>query len=116
MPAIPEINVQDLDAKLRSKDGFILLDVRESWELESARIQDHRLVLAPMSVLGQLGTDGLPAAAQDREAEIFVLCHHGTRSAQVAAWLSARGWKRAFSVSGGIDDYARKIDKTVGSY
>ncbi|MFH1183435.1 MAG: rhodanese-like domain-containing protein [Chloroflexota bacterium] len=116
MAAIPEITVQTLAAKLRSEDQFVLLDVRELWELESARIADHRLVIAPMSSLSQLGLPGLPEAAQSPEADVFVLCHHGVRSAQVTAWLSARGWTRAFSVSGGIDEYARKVDSSVGSY
>ncbi len=116
MPAIPEITVEDLAAKLRSEEPFVLLDVREHWELESARIADSRLVVAPMSNLAQLGLGALPQQAQPREAEILVLCHHGNRSGQVAAWLSARGWTRAFSIAGGIDEYARKIDKAVGSY
>jgi len=116
MAAIPEISVETLALRLRSDDQFVLLDVREPWELESARIADRRLVLAPMSSLSQLGLPALPEAARSPEADLFVICHHGVRSAQVTAWLIARGWTRAFSVSGGIDEYARKVDSAVGSY
>ena len=63
-----------------------------------------------MSVLAEKGLHGLPDAAQARDAEVLVLCHHGIRSAQVAGWLSAKGWTRTFSVSGGIDEYARRVD------
>lgn len=116
MPPILEISVDALAEKLRSQDGFVLLDVREPAELQGARIQDSRLALAPMSELGSQGLRGLPDAAQDKDAELLILCHHGTRSAQVAGWLAAKGWTRAFSVAGGIDEYSRRIDPSVGSY
>ena len=116
MPHIPEITVQQLDARLRSDDSFTLLDVREPWELESARILDPRLVPAPMSALIKLGLNGLPEKARSTEAELLILCHHGNRSGQVAAWLTAQGWTRAYSVAGGIDEYAARIDPSVGTY
>ena len=116
MPSFPEMDVRDLERKLRSEDAFVLLDVRELTELESARIQDARLQVAPLSVLAAKGLSGLPAVAQDKDAELLILCHHGSRSGQVAAWLTAKGWTRAISVSGGIDEYARLVDPSVGSY
>jgi rhodanese-related sulfurtransferase len=111
-----ETTVEALAARLRTTDPFVLLDVREAWELERARIDDSRLLRVPMSVLGQLGLRALPPAAASRDAEILVLCHHGTRSAQVASWLQSHGWRRALSVAGGMDEYARKIDAAVGIY
>ncbi|MGE5072420.1 MAG: hypothetical protein ACM3MF_03255, partial [Anaerolineae bacterium] len=69
----PEITVHQLAEKLRSADGFILLDVREPWEIEAAKIQDDRVVVQPMSVLVQRGLDGLPEAARDKDAEIYVM-------------------------------------------
>jgi rhodanese-related sulfurtransferase len=116
MPPVPEITVDVLAEKLRSQDAFVLLDVRELEELESASIQDARLHVAPMSVLAARGLHGLPDAAHGKDAELLILCHHGTRSAQVAGWLTAKGWTRAFSVAGGIDEYARRVDPSVGSY
>jgi len=116
MTTIPEITVETLAERLRSADDFVLLDVREPWELDLARIEDSRLAVAPMSELARLGLRALPAAAQAQEAEILILCHHGVRSAQAAAWLSSHGWGRAFSVAGGIDAYARKVFPAVGTY
>lgn len=113
---VPEMTVQALAAKLRSSDQFVLLDVREPWELESAHISDPRMFAAPMSALSKLGARALPDAAQQPDTELLVLCHHGVRSAQVTAWLIANGAQRAFSVAGGIDEYARKVDPSVGSY
>ncbi|MFZ5878180.1 MAG: rhodanese-like domain-containing protein [Chloroflexota bacterium] len=112
----PEITVKDLALKLQSQDEFVLLDVREAYELEAASLSDRRLVTAPMSRLSREGISGLPPAALDRQAVIYVLCHHGVRSAQVTNWLSAQGWKNVFSVRGGIDAYAAKVDRAVGFY
>ena len=113
---IPEIDVQELEHKLGSDEGFILLDVREPWELLRARISDPRMENTPMSALSREGIAALPEAARDTEAPIFVLCHHGVRSAQVTGWLATQGWKRVFSVRGGIDAYASQVNPAVGGY
>jgi len=113
---IPEVSVDELAQKLSSQEQFILLDVREPVELNYARITDGRLLEAPMSGLAQRGLAALPQPARAQDAQIYVLCHHGNRSAEVTRWLSAQGWKKVFNVAGGIDDYARRIDKSVGLY
>jgi rhodanese-related sulfurtransferase len=112
----PEITVRDLAARLQSEDAFFVLDVREPWEVESARIQDPRLLVVPMSSLGRSGPGALPAPVQSKDTELIILCHHGSRSLQVASWLASQGWTRVFSVAGGIDAYASQIDPSVGSY
>jgi rhodanese-related sulfurtransferase len=113
---IPEITVYELAAKFRSSDHFILLDVREIWELDQSKIPDERLEILPMSRLATEGIKALPEFAKSKEASIIVLCHHGARSAEVTKWLVDLGWKNIFSVAGGIDEYARKIDGSVGFY
>jgi rhodanese-related sulfurtransferase len=112
----PEITVTDLAAKLQAEEKFILLDVREPFELGYAKIEDPRLESAPISQLSQTGTDALPESARAQDATIYVICHHGNRSSQVTAWLAQQGWKNVFNVSGGIDEYARKVDSSVGFY
>jgi rhodanese-related sulfurtransferase len=113
---IPEITVNELSEKLKSEDSFIVLDVREPHELGYARITDSRLEVAPMSRLAREGTQALSEAAGSQDATLYVLCHHGNRSSQVTAWLAQQGWKNVFNVRGGIDEYARKIDQSVGFY
>jgi len=113
---IPEFTVTDLAAKLKSEDVFILLDVRELNELEYAKLTDVRLEVTPMSRLAQVGTDALPESVKSQSAEIYVLCHHGVRSAQVTGWLAQQGWTNIKSVRGGIDAYARQVDQSVGFY
>ena len=113
---IPEINVNELSERLKSEDEFILLDVRELTELDYAKLTDSRLEVTPMSQLAREGTKALSESAQSQDATIYVLCHHGNRSGQVTAWLAQQGWKNVFSVRGGIDEYARKIDSSIGFY
>ena len=113
---LPEITVNELSEKLKSEEEFILLDVREPHELGFAKVSDKRLEAAPMSRLAREGTRALSDSAQSQDATIYVMCHHGNRSAQVTAWLAQQGWKNVFNVRGGIDEYARQIDQSVGFY
>jgi rhodanese-related sulfurtransferase len=113
---IPEITVNELSQKLKSDEKFILLDVRELTELDYVKLTDSRLEVTPMSRLAREGTKALSESAQSQDATLYVLCHHGNRSGQVTAWLAQQGWKNVFSVRGGIDEYARKIDSSVGFY
>lgn len=113
---LPEITVTDLSEKLKSEDQFILLDVREPHELEYAKLTDSRMQVTPMSRLAREGTKAMSEAAQSQDATIYVMCHHGSRSMQVAMWLAQQGWKNVFNVRGGIDEYARTVDQSVGLY
>lgn len=113
---LPEITVTELSEKLKSDEEFILLDVREPQELDFSEVSDRRLEVVPMSRLGREGTEALSDAAKSQDATIYVMCHHGNRSARVAAWLAQQGWKNVFNVRGGIDAYAREIDNSVGLY
>jgi rhodanese-related sulfurtransferase len=113
---LPEITVTELSEKLNSEHKFILLDVREPHELNFAKLTDNRLEVTPLSRLAREGPNALSESAKSKDSTIYVMCHHGNRSGQVTAWLAQQGWKNVFNVRGGIDEYARKIDQTVGFY
>ena len=113
---LPEITVNELSNKLNSEEKFILLDVREPHELNFAKLTDSRLETTPMSRLAREGTNALSDSAKSQDAIIYVMCHHGSRSSQVTAWLAQQGWKNVFNVRGGIDEYARVVDQSVGFY
>jgi rhodanese-related sulfurtransferase len=112
----PEITVTELSEKLKSEEKFILLDVRELSELEHARIEDTRLEVTPMSRLSTEGPNALSENVRSQENPVYVLCHHGSRSVQVTMWLAQQGYKNIFNVRGGIDEYARSVDSSVGFY
>ena len=112
----PEISVKELDEKLKSEDKFDLLDVRELEELDYAKIEDSRLEVTPMSSLSAEGTNALSELVRTQEIPVYVICHHGTRSAQVTDWLAQQGYKNVSNVAGGINAYARQVDSSIGFY
>jgi rhodanese-related sulfurtransferase len=87
----------------------ILLDVREPWEHEAARIEDSTLM--PMG-----DVPGRAFQELDPDAHIVAICHHGVRSLSVAAWLRNQGFEKAQSLCGGIDAWSAEIDPTVPRY
>lgn len=112
----PEITVQQVHQNIEDGRQFILLDVREHYELPRAALNDPRVTVAPLSRLAQVQLAGLPEGAQDKEAAIVIFCHHGVRSAQVTQWLRQQGWQNVVSMAGGIDAWANEIDPSVGKY
>jgi rhodanese-related sulfurtransferase len=104
-----EITPEEVKAKLEQGNPFTLLDVREPWEFEAARIAGAELM--PMG--------DAPARAHqelDPEASIVVVCHHGVRSMNVTAWLRQQGFEKAQSMRGGIDAWSRRVDSEVPLY
>ena len=85
----------------------MLLDVREPWEYETARIEGSTLV--PMREMetrfGEL----------DPSAETVVICHHGTRSAFITQLLDRAGFDNVLNLEGGVDAYSQ-VDATMPRY
>ena len=106
--AVPQIQVRELEERMRSGRPFVLLDVREPFEFEMARIEGANLI-----PLGEL-----PARWRelDREKEIFVFCHSGVRSERAAEFLRSTGFPRVANVAGGIDAWSEEIDPDVPRY
>src|SRR5512142_873873 len=112
---LPEINAQELSEWLRTRSNLIVLDVREPYEFPRAKLNDERVVYAPLSDLARKHLDGLPEKVKaDQSSTMVVLCHHGSRSAQVTTWLLDLGWQSVYNLAGGIDAYARTVDPTIG--
>lgn len=104
-----EMTVDDLKAKLDKKDKFILLDVRESHELEIASIKGAAPVHIPLGQLPQRFTE------LDKSQEVAVLCRSGGRSAQATHYLRLQGYN-AVNVAGGILAWSARIDPSVPQY
>jgi adenylyltransferase/sulfurtransferase len=107
-PSIPEISPETLADRLRAPEPPMLVDVREPWEHEVARIPGARLV--PMN--------SLPAALStfDPAREYVIHCHHGVRSLMAAQFLRERGLTRVTNLSGGIDAWSVQVDPSVPRY
>ncbi|MGA6952194.1 MAG: rhodanese-like domain-containing protein [Candidatus Sulfotelmatobacter sp.] len=104
-----EITPEEVKTKLDQGEEFTLVDVREPWEFETARMAGAKLV--PMGDIPLRAHQEL-----DPEDHIVVVCHHGVRSMSVTAWLRQQGFEKAQSMRGGIDAWSRRVDGTVPVY
>ena len=89
-------------------DQLELIDVREPWEWDAARIRGARLI--------PLGTFVSALDTIDRSREIVVYCHHGVRSLAAANYLADHGFPRVWNLAGGIDRYSVEVDPDVSRY
>ncbi len=105
-----EITPADLAAKLSGGKpaDLILLDVREPWEHETAKIEG--------SLLMPMGQVAARVQELDPDAHIVTICHAGMRSLNVAIWLRNEGLENVQSLRGGIDAWSREVDAKVPRY
>jgi len=100
---------EQLAEKLKAAPGsFVLLDVREDDERETARIEPS--IHIPMNELPNRLTELPPGRP------LVVYCHHGGRSAMVAAYLEGEGFTGIVNLSGGIDRWSARVDPSVPRY
>ena len=104
-----EITAEEVKGKVDAGESFTLLDVREPWEFETAKISGAKLM--PMGEVPSRAHQEL-----DPEDHIVVVCHHGVRSMNVTAWLRQQGFEKAQSMRGGIDAWSRRVDEKVPVY
>ncbi|KAL3621956.1 hypothetical protein CASFOL_034152 [Castilleja foliolosa] len=88
-----------------------LIDVREPHEVDIASVPGFKVF--PLRQFGNWGPE--VTTKFDPQKDTYVLCHHGSRSLQVAQWLQTQGFKRVFNVSGGIHQYA-VVDPSIPTY
>jgi rhodanese-related sulfurtransferase len=89
----------------------ILLDVREGWELQTASAKPEALDLLHMPM------QSIPARLNelDKSRPIARLCHHGSRSMQVASFLMQHGFE-VVNVAGGIHAWSAQVDPSIPVY
>jgi molybdopterin/thiamine biosynthesis adenylyltransferase/rhodanese-related sulfurtransferase len=106
--ATPAMSVQELKRKMDACEPFELIDVRETFEYEIARIDGAKLI--PLGEIAER-TDEL-----QREGPIVVHCHSGQRSAQAVRLLQQHGFANVYNLEGGIDAWSDQIDPSVPKY
>lgn len=102
------VDVQWLHQALEAEQPLFLLDVREPWERDIARIRDSFGI--PMG--------DLPGRVEElpRDKTIVVICRVGGRSAQVTQWLRSQGFDNATNLEGGTNAWATHIDPEMDTY
>jgi rhodanese-related sulfurtransferase len=105
---VGEISAPELKARRDRGENPLVLDVREDWELQLARIPD--VVHVPMNQLPARLAEFSP------DVETIVLCHAGGRSMRVANFLVNQGFTKVYNLSGGIAAWSELVDATVPHY
>lgn len=105
---IPTITVQELKSKLDAREAFELIDVRENFEWEIARIPGAKLI-----PLGELPSR---MSELDTADEIVLQCKSGIRSAKALKLLREAGFAKLSNLTGGIEAWADQIDSSVPKY
>jgi len=103
-----EMNVKELDERIKAGNAPQIIDVREPNEFAYARI--------PGAVLKPLGDFREWAMELDKDREYVLQCHTGSRSWQAAYLLERMGFTKVYNLSGGIDAWSLHIDPRVPRY
>ena len=103
-----EITVHQLN-DLREKDCDIqILDIRDDTERSHAQVKGSLHI--KITEIANRHTE------LDKNKNIFVMCHTGTRSQTVVKWLKTKGYEYSVNVLGGIDAWAALIDRNIRRY
>ena len=105
---VRELTPAEFAAQRTAGSDAVLLDVREPWELEIARLPGT--VDMPMAQLADRIGELDPGRA------VVVLCRSGSRSLAVARFLEARGFRSVANLSGGILAWASDLDPSLATY
>jgi len=105
---VPGISVLELKEKVDTRQAFELIDVREPFEFEIARIDGAKLI--------PLGEIADRADELDRKQTFVIHCHSGRRGAEAVRLLKERGFTNVYNLEGGIDAWSDFIDPTVPKY
>ena len=106
--AMAEMSPLELKRKMDAGEPLQLIDVREPFEYEIARIEGSKLI-----PLGEIA-DRLDEL--ERGQPMIVHCHSGKRSAQAVQLLQQRGFTKIYNLEGGIDAWSDQIDPSVPKY
>lgn len=105
-----EVPVHEVKRMIDAGEPFVLLDVREVEEHQTAHLPQAKLV--PLS---QFATH-LPHLLEHADDKVIVHCHLGQRSFNAAVFLRRQGFEDVKSMAGGIDAWSLEIDPAVPRY
>lgn len=106
-----ELSVMQLSELLKNDPPPCVLDVRESWEQDIARL-DITLDI-PMDQVPQRLDD---IRDQMDGRDLIVMCHSGVRSGMITRFLTENGFDRVFNLTGGIQAWSQQVDSQIPTY
>ena len=105
---LKEVDVYQLKNRINKKDNFILIDVREEFEVEICKL--NQSIHIPMNEIPN------EISKINKNEQIIVMCKSGVRSAQVCYFLNGRGYLNVSNLKGGIISWAMNIDSNMDIY
>ncbi|MEO5902618.1 MAG: molybdopterin-synthase adenylyltransferase MoeB [Gemmatimonadaceae bacterium] len=105
---ITDIDPATLASRIEAGEDIQLIDVREPWEWQIARLPGARLI-----PLGQLASE---VESIDRSKATIIYCKSGVRSMHAAYALQDAGFTRLANLTGGILRWSEEIDPGVQRY
>lgn len=102
-----DMTVEELKSRLDRGEEIFILDVREPQEYALCNLGGH---LIPQGELPNRIRE------LDPSRDIVVHCRTGIRSAQASELLRQMGFKKVRNLAGGIDAWARRIDRSMPRY
>src|SRR5690348_9277134 len=104
---VPEIQPEELKARLDAGDDIFILDVREPHEYQICNLNGYLIPLGE-----------LPKRAHelDSSREIVAHCRSGVRSAKAVTFLQQAGFRKVKNLAGGILAWSDKVDPNVPKY
>ena len=103
-----DVTAPVLNASIAGGEKVVLVDVREPYEYELCHLEGALLL-----PIGQLPSR---MGELNKADEIVVYCHEGVRSTQAVSILRGAGFSNVRNLQGGIDAWAREVDRQMPRY
>jgi molybdopterin/thiamine biosynthesis adenylyltransferase/rhodanese-related sulfurtransferase len=104
---VPEVTPKELKARLDRGDDVYILDVREPHEYQICNIKGHLIPLGELS---------RRVSELDSSRDIVAHCRSGKRSADAVDFLRKAGFRKVWSLKGGILAWSDEVDPSVPKY
>ena len=103
-----DLPVTELDARLKAGEDLKIIDVREPHEWQISHIEGARLI-----PLGELAAH---MHELDSAQEYVLQCKSGARSMKALELLYTAGFRKLHNLKGGINAWAREVDRRIPLY
>ena len=103
-----EMDVNELEKILENGSAPTIIDVREDFELE----------ISKMDVAIHIPMNELPKRLEELNADedYVIMCRTGVRSAQICEFLTNQNFKSVANLTGGINEWAKRVDNSMTAY
>jgi len=103
-----QITPVELDGLLKSPNPPKLVDVRTREEFDAVHLEGS--VLFTQEMMQEM------LSSWNRSEPVVMICHHGIRSMDAAAYFAGHGFENVKSLIGGVDQWAQEIDPNLPRY